>query len=470
MKTVSVTRDNPRIATSIMSKKVSRSPDDALPIATLPTKSQGFFMLPALDIPLADQALTYHSRCYVEVPHGWPEIVNSHMMYALAGRCYSQPQSILSLAIFALSHATFGRARKSHTALAIGSRKYSQALAKINLALRDVSEARQDEVLLAVMLLSFYEASVMNKTSHFPSRAIQAITSRSFTHHNGALAVLNLRRQLDQRTHRSTELDKLVRRSLMRSLLLQSKPLPFWLRDGSQYGENGFALGLDRCMVETIKLRHQASCRSADSDRYDEIVRLRRLLAEAQTLDDVLVIWANDLPKENWYSIRTVQEHGRVKAGNSVLDGTVHIYPTVGHAGMWNRYRTLRLTINDIVIKTVALLPESQRSDTKSLEEAGKSRTQGLAHDLCASVPYMLGLIETHTGDGITVITKAPAALKVAVQGISASFLCWPLTMATTISGISERHQRYLRNRLLDVSEIVDDGMLERIASYSSPT
>ena len=212
MKTTLVTRDNPQIATSSKSKSFSRSPDDALPIELPSAEPESSFVLPALDIPLDDQALTYYSRFYVEVPHGLPEIVDGHLKYALADWCYSQPQSILSLAIFAVSHATFGRARKSHAALAVGCRKYSKALVKTNLALKDTSEITHDEVLLAVILLSFYENSVMDKTSHVSSRDIQVMASRSFAHHDGAMAVLKLRRQLDQRTNCSMELDKLVRR------------------------------------------------------------------------------------------------------------------------------------------------------------------------------------------------------------------------------------------------------------------
>lgn len=469
MKTTLV-RDNPQIVRSSKPEGLSRSPDDALPIEIPPAEPQRLFVLPALDIPLHDQALTYYSRYYVEVPHGLPEIVDGHMKYALVDWCYSQPQSILGLAIFAVSHATFGRARRSHAALAVGSTKYSKALLKTNLALKDASKATHDEVILAIMLLSFYENSVMDKTSNVSSRGIQAMASRSFTHHDGAMAVLNLRRQLDQRTNYSMGLDKLVRRQLMRSLLLRSMSLPSWLQDGSQYGEHGFALELDRCMVGAAKLRHQASSLSVDfaslsiSDRYDEMVRLGRLLAEAQTLDNVLVIWANDLPTENWYSTRTVQDD---EIGNRILDGTVHIYPTVGHAGMWNRYRALRLTVNDTMLKTLSVLAESSDSDTESLEEAVKLRIQRLADDLCASVPYMLGLIEPHdvAGHDVTVVTKTPASPKQAVKATTAAFLCWPLTMATMVSGIPERHQRYLRNRLLDVSEIVDDGVLERIAA-----
>ena len=216
-----VDQDNPKTATS----------DGALPIEIPLAKPQSCSILRALDISLNDQALSYYSRCYVEVPYGLPEIVDGYLEYALADWCYSQPQSILSLAICAVSHATFGRTRNSHAALAVGCTKYLNALVKTALALEDASEVTHDEVLLAVMPLSFYENSVMRKTPHVSS--LQVLASRSFAHHDGAIAVLSLRRQLNQRTKCSMELDKLVRSQLMRSLLLRSLPLPMWLRDAS---------------------------------------------------------------------------------------------------------------------------------------------------------------------------------------------------------------------------------------------
>lgn len=84
------------------------------------------------------------------------------------------------------------------------------------------------------------------------------MASRSFAHHDSAMAVLNFRRQLDQHTDYSMELDKLVRRQLTRSLLLPSMPVLSWLRDGSQYGEHGFAIELDRCMVGAVTRASQS--------------------------------------------------------------------------------------------------------------------------------------------------------------------------------------------------------------------
>lgn len=90
--------------------------------------------------------------------------------------------------------------------------QYSRALAKTNVALSNAGEASQDDTLLAVMLLSFYENAVSRRMSDSASQDIESIGARSFAHQEGAMAMLKLRRQQDQRTNRSMELDKLVRR------------------------------------------------------------------------------------------------------------------------------------------------------------------------------------------------------------------------------------------------------------------
>ena len=348
---------------------------------------------------------------------------------------------------------------------------------KTNLALKNASEVTHDRVLLAVMLLSFYENSVVNQTSHSLNWDIRREASRSFAHHDGATAMLKLRRQLSYRTSSGMELDKLVRRQLMRSLLLRSLPLPPWLRNGSEYGEHGLALDLDRCMVITAKLRHQANNLCAGStflsrsDELDEKSRCQALLTEAHALDAALVMWEKTIPIEDRFSSCIIPNSERVENCNRIYSSTVHIYPTVGHAGMWNRYRAFRLAVNDTMLKALSMLASYSDFEVKLLTEAAKSRTECLADDLCASVPYMLGLLQSYqmTGLDVAIATNDLAPSKIAVTASTASFLCWPLTMAIMLSGLSVQHQRYLRDRLLDVSEIVDDGLLERIATGMPP-
>lgn len=60
--------------------------------------------------------------------------------------------------------------------------------------------------------------------------------------------------------------------------------------------------------------------------------------------------------------------------------------------------------------------------------------------------------------------------MKMAVKASTGSLLCWPLNELVMISGVSERHLRYARDRMLDVSEIVDDGVMAGIAVACFPT
>ncbi|KAL8720856.1 MAG: hypothetical protein Q9225_002335 [Loekoesia sp. 1 TL-2023] len=474
VKTVSNATENTSKAKFSDPESNSRSQENALLDRKLPTGPQRLAVSSTLASPQEDQALAYYSRHHIDVPYGWPGIADrwdDHLKYALEEWSCSRHDSVLSLAILAVSLVTLGRARQDYAALAAGSRKYSKALTKTNMALTSVREASSDDVLLAVMLLSFYENAVMDKNSYVSSEDIEAIGSQSFAHHDGAIAMLKLRRQLNQRTDRSVELDKLVRRQLMRTLLLRSMSVPSWLRDGSQFGEHGLAFDLDCYMVRTAEIRHQASNLWADyaklaiSDRYNKLPRIRRLLADTQSLDTVLTIWADRLPTGFRYSTHPVQYNEYAWTNKRIFDDTVHIYPTVGHAGAWDRYRSIRLILNDLMLKNSSLLTQSSVSDTGPLEEATRSRIHCLLNDLCASVPYVFGLIESPsvTEDDVTVVIKVPATLKESCKASTASSLCWPLYEAIMISGISERHHRYLKERILDVSEIVDDGIMGRL-------
>ncbi|CAG8954325.1 hypothetical protein HYFRA_00005948 [Hymenoscyphus fraxineus] len=451
--------NTPSNFTSTKWQELSNTPDYAS-IQVMKRRSPE--ISPPLQVSLADQALTYYSNFWVEAPRYLPEIAESHLKYITPIVCYSQPDSILSLAISAVSHATFSRARKLHDALAVASKKYSKALLNMNLALTNATEAKHDDVIIAIMLLSFYENCVVDKNSQAASsEGIQVTGARSFAHHDGAMAVLKLRRRQDNCTKPSSDVDKLVRRQLIRSLLLRSLPIPAWLRNGEEYGESGFALALDKYMVEAAELRYQSSTQYSSElskpGSGSEQVRLHGLLERAQNLDFALMIWAGNLPIEYSYSNRTVQVSEHVQTDEKIFDETVHIYQTVAHAAIWNRYRAIRLTVNDIILKTITSITWSfglaiDQADTKSV-------IQFLTDDMCASIPYMLKLIDIHE----TTATPRPTS-EISVKATTAFLLAWPLAMTTMLSRIPGRHLRYLKSRLLDVSEIANDGVLERVA------
>ncbi|KAF2714942.1 hypothetical protein K504DRAFT_421231 [Pleomassaria siparia CBS 279.74] len=459
-------------------KSPSAGSDDFSLFDIEPMDAQNFQLFPALDIPLEAQAIAYYVHIHVDIPYGVPEAMDSHLKYATIDWSQSEPDSVLRLAISAVSHATFGRARRSQAALTVGCTLYSKALVKTNMALRNPREVTDDTVLLSAMLLSFYENSVMDRRSDVVSRDIEVIGSRSFAHHDGAMALLKLRRQRGWPTNRSMELDKLVRRQLMRTLVLRSMPVPPWLRDGSQYDEFGQALELDRFTVIVAKVRHQTSvlckglakCTVSISD--EQIAQLHSFLAEAQTLDSALGRWASNLPAELQYTSVSVDTDPDLGTIDRSFNGTIHIYPTVGHAGLWNRYRALRIAVNSVILMAMSAIPIPLNLETISLKGAVKTTMCRLAEDLCESVPFALNMIGAYqiAGKDRFFVTKPPTDIKGDLKTCTAIFLCWPLALVITIPELPETPGHYLRKRLLDVSKIVDDGVLERIATLSLRT
>lgn len=429
-------------------------------------EANGLTIPSAPAISLETQTLGYYSQYYVSLPAGITKIVDSHLKHIFSCSFNSDPQSILGLAISSVSHATFGRARRNQLALEEGNRTYSRALIKINTALRSSSEAINDEVLLAVMLLSFYENSVLGDTAGIPNQRLENMAAKSFAHHDGAIALLKIRRQLLQQSESSMDLDRLVRRQLIRSLLLRSMPVPSWLRDGSSFGEEGLGLRFDRAMIITAKLRHQAA-----GLPNMEAAELKRRLTEAQSLDDTLIFWAKDLPSEDRYIVSKLQSGEHLESNSRILEDEIHIYRTVGHAGLWNRYRALRLLLNDITLRCLSTLPPlDDHLDDFTLEAFASlvdHKMQHTATDLCASIPYILGLVCPDLSSSIstsTIKTTNPQSLKATVKAGTASLLAWPLTIAMSVQYIPRKEREYLRARLLDVSAIIDDGVLERVA------
>jgi hypothetical protein len=408
--------------------------------------------------------------------------LESIMSFATAALMKQEPllplsdyhNSILTLSILAISHASFGRARKLQSALVAGGAKYCKALTMINQALKDPLQATRNEILLATIILSHYENSVFRKPQ-ISERDIKIMAAKTFAHHDGAMAVLHLRRQCNhhQSDKLSANVDRVVRNHLIRSLIMRSMQVPLWLRDGDQYGEIGLSLKLDRLMVETADLRHRAAELQYDltaipkSSKVAEMLKLHGTLAIAQRLDDSFVAWARDVPMEDYWKGFQVEDDGVVRneIDDDIFKGSVHIYPTMGHVGLWSRYRAFRLHVIDITVKILSSAKTTE-ADLQPMEESARSKIEKLASDFCASIPHVLKTVDIYpTAENSFVIRRSPTDQKQFVEASTARILCWPLAMTTMVESMPDQYLNYLKRRLLDVSELVDDGLLARMAT-----
>lgn len=462
---------------------------------------------------LQDQVIDYYTRQFVEAPKILLATDDSQINYCVGSFHHSSifslasstirrfpwpvqsleqasqdrsTSSTLQLAILAIAHTTFGRSTKNSAALLIGSKAYSQALVAANLALRRIDSVVMDEVILTILLLGHFENSVA-QNAQFDARDIKVIAAKAFTHHDGAIAILNLRQKYRKEPYRSrhkvvpahgndsgtshkntgSEIDKIARRQLVRSLLLRSMSIPGWLKNGSLFGEIGSSLVLDQCLVEVADLRY---CVNNVSNHLDGIsatasrqiaMKMRGVLVLAQELENKLVKWAREVPMvDYWSRFRLTVDDNDDFGSSDIFDQTVHLYPSIGHAAMWAQYRAIRLHVNDIILKAFYIEVEFSNTETKFNQDIIKSNMEKLALDFCASLPFVLGWVELE-GTGMKMIRRGR---RIAAIASTASLFCWPLTASTIVSEIPEQHRSYLKSRLLDISEIVDDGVLERFA------
>ncbi|TEY63544.1 hypothetical protein BOTCAL_0154g00120 [Botryotinia calthae] len=458
---------------------------------------------------LQDQVIAYYTRQFVEAPKILLATHDSQINYCAA--LFTTPQfsaslrqqfcrspwpvqsseqasqdrstsSTLQLAILAIAHATFGRSTKNSAALLIGSKTYSQAL----VATRSIESVVMDEVILTILLLGHFENSVA-QNAQFDARDIKVISAKAFTHHDGAIVMLNSRQKCQKEPYRSrhkvvpahgsdsgtshkntgSEIDKIARRQLGRSLVLRSIPIPGWLKNGSLFGEIGSSLVLDKCLVEVADLRYCVNNVSNDLDGISATesrqmaMKMRGVLVLAQELETKLAKWAREVPMvDHWSRFRLTVDDDDDSGTSDIFDQTVHLYPSIGHAAMWAQYRAIRLHGNDIILTAFYSEVEFSNSETKFNQDIIKLNMEKLALDFCASLPFALGWVELG-GTGMKMICRGR---RIAAVASTASLFCWPLTVSTIVSEIPEQHRSYLKSRLLDISEIVDDGVLERIA------
>jgi hypothetical protein len=116
------------------------------------------------------------------------------------------------------------------------------------------------------------------------------------------------------------------------------------------------------------------------------------------------------------------------------LDQWYHIYPNWILPNMWNNYRYCRILLNEIILNQLELMTnhpdaEPPTQDFKNICYRSCNLTRKLAHDVCASVPYMLGLIDDHKGQTKSAAGKMtilfPLYIAANVDGPGSAMCVW---------------------------------------------
>ena len=125
--------------------------------------------------------------------------------------------------------------------------------------------------------------------------------------------------------------------------------------------------------------------------------------------------WKNGLPPAFSYS--------SIQSANpeTVFSDTYHVYTDAWTAGLWNLYRCARILTQEVITSWF------DRNSSQNLVPDGSQQRQSevslvnLAHEICASVPFILGASYS---------SACPSRSTKATTGVS---LLWPLYVAATV-------------------------------------
>lgn len=186
----------------------------------------------------------------------------------------------------------------------------------------------------------------------------------------------------------------------------------------------------------------------------DSTVKVIQLLQKAKTLEEDYRQWYNSLPSSSDSAMAWVDENTDANLATSITHPErVDRYEELGVAYAYNIARSSQILIWTVILRCVAWLsnPTDYRISTE-FRDASRICLE-LVQDIVSSIPYFFVWDQ---GTSSVVANKIRSSCEnVALNGVSATFLMWPLYVAGT-SDFATRSQRiFMRGKLAFIAESV---------------
>ncbi|OGM51274.1 hypothetical protein ABOM_000349 [Aspergillus bombycis] len=412
---------------------------------------------------LKTYAVAYFMHNYLQAPHNVPDIVRDITRGCLAVVPSTPWCSILDLAVSSLALALFSRTQNYPRATVVASATYHRLLQVAQTAIHYLTPDNVDSCLLAVFFMGRYEDSVYHPVAKTP--LLHA--SPSFSHHDGALAILKVWNDHLSGDRPATNVIKHARRGLLRSALMRNIALPRWVHDGAFFGEHGLELEYDRIITSLLNLRHRLFALINESPargacQHAELISvLEQLDKESHTLDLDLETCISHVP-DAWHQL---QQHTLSNEdlpswpSANFYSPTLYSFPIPAYAALWGQYYATKMLIKSTRLRVLAL----HNPHNLSLKQKLLSDMQSVSEDLAAIVPFALQrfkLVEntlSSPSPGLSVTLN----LKAEIKPTDASLVIWPLTIASGLEYVDSEPKAWFKAQLARLGRLAGFGMLE---------
>ena len=366
---------------------------------------------------------------------------------------------LLQLAVASVALAVFSRTQKYPPAAMEASTRYHQLLRVARSTIASMKQGDISAYLIAIYFMGRYENAVHQPDKHVHPKLSCIPALPSFSHHDGAMAVLKLWNDRLSHTQPPTDLIKYTRRWMIKSALLRNRAIPAWLMEGTFFGEHGWELVYDRILVQSVNLR----CRI--SNLLEEITSQKRaapvLLSEARTqvqeaekLDNGLQDWIATSPIVGCYSQQAVEDW----QAREFFSPTVYTFASLGHAAVWIQYYSMKIFINSLrfkIVNSISSTPDAyQRSRCLAL-------MRSTADDMASSLPFCLQKVQNSRQTANSRQNIMRATERDTIKPSMAELTVWPLTIVSGIQELEEKQQLWFRSQLSSVGGMIGDRVIE---------
>lgn len=152
------------------------------------------------------------------------------------------------------------------------------------------------------------------------------------------------------------------------------------------------------------------------------------IIRTALGLEADLISVSIAIPPSWSYTTATLPFVDREPITRAIWGDSYHIYRSIAASSMWNNYRCARILVHEIIIDAVQRLAVATLDDPGSqrctLANQSRRIVQQLTEDICASVPFYLGLSENNKHRCAAVRTEAVGVFSTSeVSNATPSFL-----------------------------------------------
>lgn len=374
---------------------------------------------------------------------------------------------ILDLALSSIALAVFSRTRQHPPAAIEASMKYHRLLQIMQQTVISLDEGNIGVCLLAIHFMSRYE-QVVYRPSHLDLKTPFATRRQSFSHHDGALAILKIWKDHLSHSEPVTDVIKHTRRGMIRSAILRNLALPEWILDGTTFGEHGLELDYDCIIVRIVDLRHRLSELLKETGTQGTSPELasvaEELNKEAQDIDKSLQDWRAQLPSSWRYQQQHTLTNPDVLPARDFYSPMVFSYSSPACAAVWNQYYSMGMLITSTrlrILKLCHLSSDDFAHEQQQLECV--SRMKFMGNDLASTVPFCLQRFKvidnpnpsSHPQNLITLNANEEIRPRIANLAI------WPLSLASCLEYVDVDQKLWFRSELARLGRMVGDTVLE---------